>query len=86
MYAVSSSSTTGKDKDFSDVELYLRKLQQMRLKNPVLVGFGIRDTATFQSACKYAAGAIIGSAYIKALRESPEVEQATKKFLETILR
>src|SRR5690606_22193457 len=42
MYAVSSSSTTGKDKDFSDVELYLQKLQQMQLKNPVLVGFGIR--------------------------------------------
>lgn len=86
VYAVSSSSTTGKDKDFSDVELYLRKLQQMQLKNPVLVGFGIKDNATFQSACKYARGAIIGSAYIKALRESPEVEQATKKFLGTILR
>ena len=85
MYAVSSSSTTGKDKDFSDVELYLQKLQQMQLKNSVLVGFGIRDNATFQSACKYTAGAIIGSAYIKALGEGPEVEQATKKFLETIL-
>lgn len=86
MYAVSSSSTTGKDKDFSEVELYLQKLQQMQLKNPVLVGFGIRDNATFRSACKYATGAIIGSAYIKALRERPEVEQATKKFLETILK
>jgi tryptophan synthase alpha chain len=86
IYAVSSSSTTGKDKDFSDVELYLQKLQQMQLKNPVLVGFGIRDKGTFQSACKYTAGAIIGSAYIKALGESPEVEQATKKFLEAILK
>ena len=86
IYAVSSSSTTGKDKNFSEVELYLKKLQEMELKNPVLVGFGIKDRTTFQSACKYANGAIIGSAYIKALNENPEVEATTKKFLETILK
>ncbi len=86
IYAVSSSSTTGKDKNFSDVELYLQKLQQMQLRNPVLVGFGIKDKATFQSACKYANGAIIGSAYIKALDENADVEATTKKFLETILK
>ena len=86
IYAVSSSSTTGKDKNFSDVELYLQKLQQMELKNPVLVGFGIKDKATFESACKYANGAIIGSAYIKALNENQEVELTTRKFLETILK
>ncbi|HTN07315.1 tryptophan synthase subunit alpha [Agriterribacter sp.] len=86
IYAVSSSSTTGKDKNFSDVELYLQRLQQMELKNPVLVGFGIKDKVTFQSACKYANGAIIGSAYIKALNENPDVEATTKKFLETILK
>lgn len=86
IYAVSSSSTTGKDKNFSDVELYLQKLQQMQLKNPVLVGFGIKDKTTFESACKYANGAIIGSAYIKALDENQEVELVTKKFLETILK
>ncbi|HRQ51067.1 MAG TPA: tryptophan synthase subunit alpha, partial [Agriterribacter sp.] len=86
IYAVSSSSTTGKDKNFSDVERYLQKLQQMQLRNPVLVGFGIKDKATFQSACKYANGAIIGSAYIKALDENPGVETTTKKFLESILK
>jgi tryptophan synthase alpha chain len=86
IYAVSSSSTTGKDKNFSDVELYLQKLQQMQLSNPVLVGFGIKDKTTFQSACKYANGAIIGSAYIKALNENPAVEATTKEFLESILK
>jgi tryptophan synthase alpha chain len=86
IYAVSSSSTTGKDKNFSDVELYLQKLQQMELSNPVLVGFGIKDKTTFQSACKYANGAIIGSAYIKALNENPAVEATTKEFLESILK
>ncbi|WP_152268823.1 tryptophan synthase subunit alpha [Agriterribacter humi] len=86
IYAVSSSSTTGKDKNFSEVELYLQKLQDMQLKNPVLVGFGIKDKITFQSACKYANGAIIGSAYIKALNENPAVGETTKKFLESILK
>ena len=86
IYAVSSSSTTGKDKNFSEVELYLQKLQDMQLKNPVLVGFGIKDKPTFQSACKYANGAIIGSAYIRALDISQAVEETTKKFLESILK
>ena len=38
----------------------------MKLKNPLLVGFGIKDKQTFEAACKHTNGAIIGSAYIKA--------------------
>ena len=49
LYAVSSSATTGKDKDFSKVAIYLQKLQSMNLKNPVLVGFGIKDKETFDA-------------------------------------
>jgi tryptophan synthase alpha chain len=86
LYAVSSSSLTGSDKDFSAVETYLQKLQNMNLKNPVLVGFGIKDKATFSTACKYANGAIIGSAYIKALDEAGSIEENTKRFLEGILK
>lgn len=85
LYAVSSSSITGSDKDFSPVEAYLQKLQGMDLKNPVLVGFGIKDKATFNTASKYTAGAIIGSAYIKALDNGKEVETATKEFLGSII-
>lgn len=84
LYAVSSSSLTGSDKDFSMVETYLQRLQAMNLKNPVLVGFGIKDKATFTTASKYTNGAIIGSAYIKAL-ESGDVEGVTKQFLEGVL-
>src|SRR5437763_9579272 len=73
LYAVSSSSITGSDKDFSAVEMYLQWLQNMQLKNPILVGFGIKDKQTFQSACKYANGAIIGTAYIKALEHADNV-------------
>lgn len=86
IYAVSSSSTTGKDKNFSDVEVYLKRLKDMKLKNPVLVGFGIKDSATFQSACHYADGAIIGSAYIKALQQGNDIQQTTKIFLEGVLQ
>lgn len=84
LYAVSSSSTTGKDKDMNAVNLYLQRLQKMKLKNPVLVGFGIKDKATFDAACQYANGAIIGTAFIKALENSVNIEQDTKQFLQQI--
>ena len=85
LYAVSSSSTTGKDKNMSDQSVYFKKLKDMNLRNPVLVGFGIKDRLSFQAACKSAAGAIIGTAYIKALEENGNVRQATKNFLQAIL-
>ena len=86
LYAVSSSSTTGNEKDFNAVEKYLEKLQSFKLKNPILVGFGIKDKETFSTACKYANGAIIGTAYIKALEATTDVELATKNFLDSILK
>ncbi|MEP6844687.1 MAG: tryptophan synthase subunit alpha [Panacibacter sp.] len=84
LYAVSSSSITGSDKDFSPVETYLERLQKMNLKNPILVGFGIKDKNTFDMACKYANGAIIGSAYIKALENTDDIDSITKEFLNGI--
>jgi tryptophan synthase alpha chain len=84
LYAVSSSSTTGQDKKMTDVKTYLQKLQQMKLKNPVLVGFGIKDKESFEMACSNAAGAIIGSAYIKALSQPGSIAGNTRKFLEGI--
>lgn len=85
LYAVSSSATTGKDKDFSKVAVYLQKLQAMKLKNPVLVGFGIKDKATFEAVAAYANGAIIGSAYINALSQGDSIEATTAQFLKSVL-
>jgi len=85
LYAVSSSATTGKDKDFSKVALYLQKLQAMKLKNPVLVGFGIKDKETFDAVAAYSNGAIIGSAYISALSKGNDVESTTALFLKSVL-
>lgn len=85
LYAVSSSSITGSDKDFAPVQEYLKRLQAMKLANPILVGFGIKDKATFDTACNYAAGAIIGSAYIKALDGAGNIERTTKEFVSRVL-
>lgn len=85
LYAVSSSSTTGNNKAISDQSGYFKKLQDMQLKNPILVGFGIKDKATFQSASENTNGAIIGSAYIKALQNSNNIQATTKEFLNAIL-
>lgn len=84
LYAVSSSSTTGSDKNMSDTRQYLQKLQQMKLKNPVLVGFGIKDKQSFEEACSHAAGAIIGTAFVKALAHSSNEEDSVKQFLKLI--
>ncbi|HTJ13760.1 MAG TPA: tryptophan synthase subunit alpha [Dinghuibacter sp.] len=86
LYAVSSSSTTGKNKEMS--ETYLQRLEAMGLTNPVLVGFGIRDAATFDAACAHTNGAIIGTAFIKALK-GPEaagntLSEVTRGFIKTI--
>ena len=84
LYAVSSSSTTGSNKNMTDVKSYLQKLKGLNLKNPVLVGFGIKDKSTFEAACKHTNGAIIGTAYIKALGGPGNIADITRKFLEGI--
>jgi len=84
LYAVSSSSTTGRDKNMRDVKNYLQNLKRLKLKNPVLVGFGIKDKQTFDAACEDANGAIIGTAFIKALENGDDISRTTKTFLNAI--
>lgn len=86
LYAVSSSSITGSDKDFGAVEEYLQRLKGLNLKNPFLVGFGIRDRSSFEAACRHANGAIIGSAYIQALQNAEDIKQATSQFVKGIVK
>ena len=85
IYAVSSSATTGNSKPIEAQQGYFKKLQNMQLKNPLLVGFGINNKQTFEAACTYTNGAIIGSAYIKALQQNTNVVASTKDFLKNIL-
>lgn len=84
LYAVSSSSTTGNQKNLEQQSGYFKRLKEMHLKNPVLVGFGIKDKQTFETACEYANGAIIGTAFIKALEKQGSVRSNTKKFINEV--
>lgn len=68
IYMVSSTGVTGNKKDFGTIQLqYFKRIAEMKLKNPQIVGFGINDKTTFQLATADAKGAIIGSAFINHL-------------------
>lgn len=84
LYAVSTSATTGSDISGKTTMSYFEKLKAMKLKNPVLIGFGIKDKASFDNACKYAAGAIIGTAFIKSIQQNKDINKATTAFVQSI--
>ena len=85
IYMVSSSSTTGAGKKVEDFHKdYFEKIQQMQLKNPRLIGFGISDKATFSNACSYASGAIIGSAFVNAVANSNDLKKDIVDFVKSI--
>lgn len=85
VYAVSSSSTTGKDKVMADQQAYFARLKGMGLQNPVLIGFGIKDRATFETACTNSNGAIIGSAFVKAIENSTNLQNDIQSFVKGII-
>ena len=68
IYLLSSSSITGGNLQVSvNIEDYYKRIKDMQLKNPKIIGFGISDNKSFAKACEYAAGAIVGSAFVKLL-------------------
>jgi tryptophan synthase alpha chain len=68
IYMVSSASVTGGSSGFGDEQTdYFKRISDMNLKNPQIIGFGISNNETFTQAIQYAKGAIIGSAFIKHL-------------------
>ncbi|MEL0644706.1 tryptophan synthase subunit alpha [Olleya sp. Ti.3.14] len=68
IYMVSSASVTGSSSGFGTEQTdYFKRIADMKLNNPQIVGFGISDNSTFTQATTYAKGAIIGSAFIKHL-------------------
>ena len=76
IYLLSSSSITGGNLKVSvNIEDYYKRIQAMALKNPVIIGFGISDSKSFSKACEYAAGAIVGSAFVKLLGEDDYLEK-----------
>ncbi len=81
IYLLSSSATTGQNLDVSiQAKTYFSRIKSMNLNNPLMIGFGISDRATFQSANEYASGAIIGSAFVKNLN-TDNLEESVKNFM-----
>lgn len=71
IYMVSSASVTGSGAGFGNEQTdYFNRIAKMELKNPQVIGFGIKDNETFTQATTYAKGAIIGSAFIKHLTKN----------------
>ena len=71
IYMVSSASVTGAQNTFGKIqEDYFKRIANMKLSTPQIVGFGISNAKTYQVATKYSSGGIIGSAFIKFLEKN----------------
>lgn len=85
IYMVSSAATTGAQHDFDNQKrAYFKKIEEMKLLNPLMVGFGISNKATFDAACEHASGAIIGSRFVTLLEEEKDAEKAILQLKEAI--
>ncbi|WP_223583902.1 tryptophan synthase subunit alpha [Sphingobacterium sp. GVS05A] len=76
IYLLSSNATTGKTLDVGeDTNAYFKRIHDLQLQNPLIVGFGISNKDAFQKASQYTAGAIIGSAFVKRLGEKDYMDK-----------
>ena len=85
IYMVSSASTTGAQQSFGDQkQAYFSRIQAMHLKHPCMIGFGISNKQTLEAAQSHAAGAIIGSKFVKLYEETQDAGEAMDKLLEAL--
>lgn len=86
IYMVSSAAITGAQKDFNaQKQAYFQRIADMNLRNPRMIGFGISNKQTFETASAHAAGAIIGSKFVTLLdEENGNAEKAADKLLEAL--
>jgi tryptophan synthase alpha chain len=83
IYVVASASITGAKGEISNQQIaYFERIKKMNLKSKLIIGFGISDKETFDTACSYSNGAIIGSAFIKQL--SMNGTQGVAEFIKSI--
>lgn len=75
LYMVSQSSITGKTHEITQAQKdYFARVQNLDIQAPKLIGFGIHDKLTFETACAYSNGAIVGSSFIRALEKDASHE------------
>ena len=85
IYMVSAAATTGARQGFQPEQLnYFKRVSEMNLSTPTLIGFGISTAETFMEACKYAKGAIIGSAFMKTLSGEGSIADKVSAFMTQI--
>lgn len=85
IYMVSSSATTGATGSISETQLaYFNRVKSLKLRNPLVVGFGISNRENYLEVCKYANGAIIGSAFVRMLEKSGDWRVNTQEFIKSI--
>ena len=86
IYMVSAHSITGSRTGISEEQVaYFKRVEAMNLQNPRLIGFGISDSETFSTASKYGNGAIIGSAFIKKIKESQDLKSDIESYIQSVI-
>jgi tryptophan synthase alpha chain len=66
------------------METYFNRVNAMNLRNPRLIGFGIKDKETFQTASKYASGAIIGSQFVRIIGSAKDLKGDVISYLKSL--
>ncbi len=85
IYMVSSAAITGAQKEFNEAkQAYFNRVNQMQLKHPRMIGFGISNRQTLQAAQSNAAGAIIGSKFVQLLDETHDPEKALDLLMDAL--
>ena len=85
IYMVSSAAITGAQQSFNDAKIaYFNKINAMNLRNPRMIGFGISNKQTLESAQANAAGAIIGSKFVTLLNETKDPDKALDELFEAL--
>ncbi|MGU3377450.1 tryptophan synthase subunit alpha [Chryseobacterium sp. M5A1_1a] len=84
VYAVSSSSTTGNENAVLKNDHYLARLADLPLKNPVMIGFGIKSKDDFENVTEKADGGIIGTAFVNVLLQDKDWKKSAIDFIHSI--
>ena len=87
IYAVSMAGVTGNGLQVDGERLaYLKRLNALELKSPLMVGFGIEKREQFEEVTAFSSGAIVGSAFLRAIENVADVRQATKDFVKKFIK
>lgn len=84
LYAVSSSSTTGNANAVLKNDGYLNRLSSLHLKNPLMIGFGIKSREDFENVTEKADGGIIGTAFVNILLQDRNWRSTAIDFIHSI--